>query len=318
MGKANQNFESSESEEFENSAAEELLADAREYYATAFSNPERQNCPARRELISPLESNRLPDENLRRHLLSCSECFRDFHAARQAQSRTEKAAAISNRAEKSWLSFLFNPLPIAATVAGLLLVATIVFFAWRKTNEKVAVGNQTAPILTSQPVEKDLPNQNANNSEIGFSQTENNSQPNQNANQTNTKTSANKIREQNPNPNAAKLIAQNTIRFDVKPQEVWRAEQNGGRKNEIVKTFKAMATVLQLNLPPEYPSGVYEVSFYDETGNKITAQTATRRKSEKLEVKFDLRPFSGRRLRLCIAPNGEVPDCYPVKIGKAK
>lgn len=54
---------------------EELVASAREYFSADFSNPTRTGCSTPELLRELVRSRELPGQELRSHLLGCSECF---------------------------------------------------------------------------------------------------------------------------------------------------------------------------------------------------------------------------------------------------
>jgi hypothetical protein len=54
---------------------EELIASAREYFSADFSNPSRTGCSTPEFLQELIRSRELPRQELRSHLLGCSECF---------------------------------------------------------------------------------------------------------------------------------------------------------------------------------------------------------------------------------------------------
>src|ERR1044072_1326352 len=54
--------------------AKELVSLAHEYFANEFPNSGR-GCPSRGEIVKIIKSGQLPDDALRKHLLTCSKCF---------------------------------------------------------------------------------------------------------------------------------------------------------------------------------------------------------------------------------------------------
>src|SRR5262245_3099234 len=61
--------------------AKDLEAFAREYHSNEFPNPGRTACPDPGALAAAAHSRTPPDQQFRDHLLSCSECFRDYRSA---------------------------------------------------------------------------------------------------------------------------------------------------------------------------------------------------------------------------------------------
>lgn len=54
---------------------EELVASAREYFSADFPNLARTGCSTPKFLQELVRSRELPGQELRSHLLGCSECF---------------------------------------------------------------------------------------------------------------------------------------------------------------------------------------------------------------------------------------------------
>ncbi len=63
---------------------EELLRAGRNYVASAFPNPERVGCPGRQRLAVLARQTSPPDRSDLDHLMTCSDCFVEFHAIRKA------------------------------------------------------------------------------------------------------------------------------------------------------------------------------------------------------------------------------------------
>ncbi len=75
-----------------------MIKFSQKHHSTNLPNPERLNCPPQRTLRALIESGKLPDDELRSHLYSCSECFRDYRATLtrhkgQVEEPVEESAA---------------------------------------------------------------------------------------------------------------------------------------------------------------------------------------------------------------------------------
>ena len=68
---------------------EELIHFARQYFATDFPNPDSIGCPPSETLVATVRAGVLPDEELTRHLFTCSVCFNTYRVA-LAQRRSEE------------------------------------------------------------------------------------------------------------------------------------------------------------------------------------------------------------------------------------
>src|SRR5215510_13600818 len=90
----------------------ELSGAAIEYFSTAFPNREREGCPDRERLRQAASSSTLVTGDLRTHLLQCSECFKEFRAARIAIAVPAKADAPATPSR-----WRLSPMAAAASVA---------------------------------------------------------------------------------------------------------------------------------------------------------------------------------------------------------
>ena len=79
---------------------ERLIEAGREYYATAFPNPERVGCPdaATMQALVGRQVDGAEQERIDSHMMQCSPCFNDYVRLREARERsvrTRKVAAIA-------------------------------------------------------------------------------------------------------------------------------------------------------------------------------------------------------------------------------
>jgi hypothetical protein len=70
---------------------EKLIHAARDYVSSAFPNPDRVGCPGRKRLEAFARQTSALDENDLDHLMTCSDCFIEYHAILKA--RKQKRAA---------------------------------------------------------------------------------------------------------------------------------------------------------------------------------------------------------------------------------
>src|SRR2546429_5552485 len=71
---------------------EKLIRAGRDYVASAFPNPERVGCPGHQRLAILARQSSPPDQNDVDHLMTCSDCFVEFHALRKAWKQRRAAA----------------------------------------------------------------------------------------------------------------------------------------------------------------------------------------------------------------------------------
>jgi hypothetical protein len=72
---------------------ERVLRAGRAYIASAFPNPDRVGCPGRQRLEVLARQPSAPDESDIDHLMTCSDCFVEYHSIRTAWKR-KRAATI--------------------------------------------------------------------------------------------------------------------------------------------------------------------------------------------------------------------------------
>ena len=70
---------------------EKLIRAGLDYVASAFPNPDRVGCPGRQRLAILARQPSPPDQNDVDHLMTCSECFVEFHALRKAWKQRRAA-----------------------------------------------------------------------------------------------------------------------------------------------------------------------------------------------------------------------------------
>jgi hypothetical protein len=70
---------------------ERLLRAGRDYVASAFPNPDRVGCPGRQRLMVLARQTAPPDQSDIDHLMTCSDCFVEFHALRKAWKQRRAA-----------------------------------------------------------------------------------------------------------------------------------------------------------------------------------------------------------------------------------
>ena len=106
-------------------------------------------------------------------------------------------------------------------------------------------------------------------------------------------------------------MARRAIKLDLAKTSVLRNE------NSIERIFSlpAKSIYLKVKLIPDSPKGIYEVSLLDEFGKPLINGQLKKSNGKNLIINFDIRNKSGRA-RLCIAPQGEIPDCFAVTIGQ--
>lgn len=280
----------------------EFVEAARDFYLNDFPNPKRQDCPPSDMLSEIARSGKVPDDDLRRHLLGCSPCLKKFQAARES----EIFPTVSD-AKVSWFDFFRTP--IFAAVLLLLTVGLfglLIYIFLPLKNEEVARQNRTIETNkipeTLAPNAADLPE---------------NAETPVNVNKTveknvNIKKPVGKV---SPQPiEKSKTSAEKTFNFDVAKASVLRG------KNERQTTIYLLPDKqinLNIKLVENSPAGDYEISLFDPFKKPLIESRVIYSDGESLKTKIDLTNQSGKA-RLCVAPVDEVPDCFLVDIVREK
>jgi hypothetical protein len=300
---------------FETDAGDEILSAeilefAHGYQSNDFPNPQRKDCPAREDLLKIADSAELPKAELREHLLSCSPCFVEFHAAKHAKNHSPSVSkTVTVNQKSSWLAFFLRPLPAAAllifcgALTGILLYGLL-----NRTDTKIAKQesvNQAEQVSQNEPAISDGQILPLENKEANLAQ----SSPKPDTSLTNSP-------NQEPKTNSeetAKLLAKKTINLDLAAAAVFRNNNSG----EMVYSLPPQTVTLNVKLPANSPAGDYEVSLLDETGKPLVKNITKKSDGKNLRTELNLQNIRGRA-RLCITLKGEIPDCFAVSVGRAE
>jgi hypothetical protein len=288
----------------------EILEFAHGYQSNDFPNPKREGCPAKEDLLTIANSGALPKAEIREHLLGCSPCFLDFHAARQAASAAPAIDETGRVKQKSsWLAFFLRPFPAGAFALLVCALAGLVWYisSGRNSTEiaRLENVNQPAPAFQKQPAVPDAANLPAENkASILDNAPSKQNNPAADSQNRNAKTNF----EDETKPPARK-----TVNLDLAKAAVLRNQTS----SETVYSLPPQAVALNVKLPAKSPAGVYEVSLLDEFGKPLVKNLTKQSDGKNLTVNLNLRNSRGRA-RLCIAPKGEIPDCFAITIGHAE
>jgi hypothetical protein len=298
----------------------QIVEFTRAYQAEEFPNPDRNSCPSNETIAAVLNLGKLPEPELREHLLSCSPCFNAFQAARESKTlfpMTEESIPATK-----WfsLSNIFaQPFPAIALSALICGIAVIVIYVWtaffnnndlaKQTNsEPLTIGNQT-----------DNSQNSSSNSNVFLTENRNVIESAPEIESSNLQQSPNRDapalskEKRTAVENEPKLLAKNIIKLDLAKTAGSRNETS----RERIFSLPSRNVSLRVKLPANSPAGDYDISLLDETGSPLLESRTKYGDGRFLTTDLDLRKKRGRA-RLCIAPKGEVPDCFAVSIGNNK
>ncbi len=266
----------------------EALAEmAREYFAIDFPNPERIGCPAPGTIQETARAGQLPSVEMRAHVFSCSECFREYRSVMLSRSSVVAKPA-------GWWRDFIAPwrqlrAPLIASACALML-STGAWFIWRSYQEAAPQtkpnGSQPAPAISALPT---LQAQSTPPASASASQ----AQP----------------------PASAGWLA---LKLDLNAYPPLGGLNRGGTDREELKTIKLPQARLQLELtlPSGSAPGHYRVSLADAFDKPLAHSTAFSPAGNRLTVLLDLRRLSQQTYRLCLRRGDEAPDYYQVEVTK--
>lgn len=313
MGDSNKKYFEADNVE---TLSDEILEFSRKYRESDFPNPKREGCLPNKRLLEIANSTKLPDAEFREHLLNCSPCFNNFQTARQAKTIIAKAEILAEAQKPALFDLFLRPFPIAVSIVLIGGLIGIFWLGWFDQTKKEKA-EQDRPTVLGNPKDKSDDNLNKN-TEISTLQTndidETPVKPDRSEESVNQRKKE-KVevfkKPEKPEPKKEVLVAKNTINLDLAKAAVLR----NGNSKEIVYGLPSKIVIINVKLPPNYPTGNYEVSLLDEFGKPLLKGKIQKSKGKNIVIHLDLQNIDGLA-RLCVAPKGEIPDCFAVNIRK--
>jgi hypothetical protein len=284
-------------------AAERLVAFAREYYSTAFPNPDRRDCPPPEKIRTTVLSGLPPNEGLSRHLFGCSECYNFYRALRAEREASPGAVAASQGAavasRRSRLASAFGgqlgPRRWVLVGAAALAVVAFGWAVWRVVVGKKETAAHNAPVVTPTPspaAEAPAP------APVGA-------------------TPAPLIASASPPPRAGDIESDLIVRHvDLEAYAARRGAAALGDGGESGIGLPPARLRLTLTLPENSGADRYSVSLVNRSDQVIAAARARSHDGRRLTVNLDLRRLAGGSYRLRLARPGEPPEYYRVLIAQ--
>lgn len=287
----------------------EILGFAREYQSIDFPNPKRKGCLPNNELVRIINSGQLAKRGLREHLLSCSPCFIEFQAARKQIEKDIVKALEPKPTVKKFPSFVYfrHPLPAMILFLSVCCVSGMILYGFLVPKDVEFAESKNINLLYNEQsieIQKTL-------SEIPYVEIVNKAPL---VNQSPSKQNNQSLQKNNKRSKAVfenEQLARRAIKLDLAKTSVLRNENS----IERIYSLPAKSIYLKVKLIPDSPKGIYEVSLLDEFGKPLFEGQLKKSNGKNLIFNFDIRNKSGRA-RLCIAPQGEIPDCFAVYIGQ--
>ena len=286
---------------------EELIAFARKYFSTDFPNLSHLGCPPPGTLSGLLGSGKLPQAELRAHLLGCSECFCEY---REAMASHRSAAAMS---ANSWwprmAAWTRKPGLVFASAITLLTLLFVGVFVWRELTQPPApslakngsgpsAGSAEAPQASQMPgaASEVTPTPEASAAQRPFIQ-------------------RSQKADRRPHELIAKVVP---IEIDLEDYTTLRDVREAGSGGEKPIKLPPSRTRLVLRLPERGAKGLYHVSIVDAYGKPLITEKRKSPDGKTLTIILNLSGLSEKASRLSVARAGQAPDFYPVVIGNSK
>lgn len=284
-------------------SAEDFQSFAQEYYSIEFPNPDREGCPKEAMLESLVRSESLPDQEMRGHLFSCSDCFSEYKAAMAVYLKTPSLRPVS-RWKFSLFDFKLKPLPglVAALSLSLLMFFGLFVNHLNRRSQPSAIAPPSSEQI-SEPVDADPntpTNLLANAGQLATAP----QLPDGAQSKLPSKPSGRRLR---PSPVTF------AIRIDLR-EDVIRDGEVGQSDDEKLIELPPRRTNLLIDLPDNSRKGIYEIKIVNPFGKPLISGNGSSRDGKMLKVSLDLRGLAEAKYRLCVSRLGEAPNCYQIMI----
>lgn len=275
---------------------------ARTYLADDFPNPQRAGCLPRSKLIAAAQSARLPGDDLRTHLMRCSECFNEFRVARRTAATTKGATLLQR------LTAAFTGLRAAAFAGAVLLalLAIVTVIALRHHSRTPADAGESSGAATDDAARAAT-----------------NRPPNPPTPAIAGSASMNASPSSPTAKRPAATVAVNTGKIELDDYTALRGAGGHSGQDHKTITLDGSRYELTLALPEGSEAGHYRVSVEDEFGRTKVSAASSSTDGRLLRVVLDLSRLSPKSYMLCVAhrsDNGEEepPRCYELRLSHTR
>lgn len=281
---------------------EGLVTFAQAYYATEFPNDGRSGCPPVEALLKASHSGTPPDERMRSHLFSCSDCFRSYRSARMSrQARAVPAARWWDQLGAGLASLRSPRMPVAAGALSLVFLGVLTAALLRQ-------GRTDSPaVAVNYSPKGSPPAAPAETIDAGAASSAPESDPDR----------AQPVRPAAKGaPRKAKAGEMRTRRraslrvvyIDLIADDLSRGDDQNGAGRRVI-TLMPERQRLRLRMARGSAPGRYTVKIVDAFGKPLLTTTA-KSGGRTLTVELDLSGLATKSYRLCLSRDGEAPDCY--------
>jgi hypothetical protein len=269
-----------------------LISSARDYFANDFPNPSGSVCPSRSALDAVIKSGGLPDDDLRAHLIRCSNCFTYFRAGIAARPVKPARPLVWGKAA----AFFTQRRAAALLCAG--LVGWAVWFNFYQGEPKNMRDLSATPAEPAQEFKVNTPTPGAKVTPIPPAGVE--SAPRGKPRVTSTPKDSGRTP-----PGAA-----TSVELDLRDRQLMR--ETTGESSERSIRVNATRNKLLIKLPEGSTRGNYTVSLVDAFGETLVTQKASSRDGKTVAVRMDMRGLPNKGCRLCVSLGDGIPSCFPL------
>lgn len=277
---------------FRKDRTEHLVQLGVNHFAHDYPNSERNNCSPPDLLDAIVQSGKFPEDELRRHLFTCSECF--VHYREELSRRREPqfgVAAVGSTAKEIGTPRLVPVL--AAALVGIVTLSAVLLI---KRNQEPA-GDLANVNLNLDDEREDQP--------PGLRSTS--PAPTLSPASTPPRPSSPKRRN-----DSRPLAAENKLTIDV---DRYNALRGAGRSENPAVLLQTTKNELTIKLPDGSPAGTYRVSLADPFGTPLRSVEIISRDGLQLRVDLNLSSVKPGKYFVCLARETEVPQCVPAVVG---
>ena len=266
--------------------AEDLLELGVNHFAREYPQLNRNHCPPSEMLGTLVQSGKLPPDEIREHLFTCSDCFVNY---RQELSRRHASESpIVGIAERGRRIPRLVPAVAAALVSILTIVA--IFVVVKRNNEQ----------------SRELAHVNSNLEGEGKPSGLRSISPAPTPPHVSTRSPAPQNRS-----DSRPVIAENKLDIDLDRYNALRGAGGSIDRPVLLKTTKNELTV---KLPDASPAGRYRVSLTDPFGTSLQSVAVNSRDGVQLSLELDLTSVKPGKYFVCVSRETEVPQCVPALI----
>jgi len=254
------------------------------HFAKDFPNIKRVGCPSQITLDALAEAKELPADEIRQHLLTCSECFTHYRQT-LSHRRALEAVAVPGKPASHVRKFRLVPILGATFVGMFAIAAVIVLLTQRQENSNSSLRADGEPALSGvrpnfRSISPEPPPSNL------------------------------AIKPEVTVPNGRNKSQASTDQYRVKIDlEMYNPLRDANGPQHRPVRLQTRQTELTIKLPAGSPEGRYRISLADPFGTPLQSVEATSRDGIQLRSGLNLSSVTPGQYLICVTREAEVPQC---------